>query len=149
MTHTGTVRATDALRERRQMTPDEIDAFLVAQRLCRCATIGAGELSNTTLWYVWHERVLWISINPRKSRWSGLHNGPVRGPRASVVVDVGEYPGEIRIVELRGRLRLSANRRPVPADVERLFALRYRQSHNAERYAWAYLEPRTTLSWRT
>lgn len=142
------------------MTPAEIDAFLVERLMCHLATTNAGEVTNAPLWFVWHGGLLWLSLNPNRSRWCGLRpdSGPVRGPLSAATVDAGEWPGEIRGVELRGKLRFAEGvvarhggprPRPVPPAVEDLFAVRYRRPHDATRYVWAYLSPRKILTWRS
>lgn len=55
------------LREQRRarriaMTPDEVDAFLAAERTCRVATVGAdGRPHVVPLWFAWDGRALWLT----------------------------------------------------------------------------------------
>ena len=84
------------------MTPAEVDAFLAEQRTCRVATVGAGGPHATPLWYVWSDGALWLTSLSRSQRWTDL----MADPRIAVVVDAGEEYGELRGVELRGRVEV-------------------------------------------
>ena len=81
------------------MTPDEIDAFLAAERTCRVATAGAdGRPHVVPLWFAWDGRALWLTSLVRSQRWTDL----ARDPRVAVVVDTGDAYGELRGVEISG-----------------------------------------------
>jgi nitroimidazol reductase NimA-like FMN-containing flavoprotein (pyridoxamine 5'-phosphate oxidase superfamily) len=43
------------------MTDAELDEFLAAERTCRVATAGADGPHLTALWFLWHERTLWLT----------------------------------------------------------------------------------------
>ena len=109
------------------MTPAEVDAFLAEQRTCRVATVGAGGPHATPLWYVWSGGALWLTSLSRSQRWTDL----MADPRIAVVVDAGEEYGELRGVELRGRVEVVGEvprtGEPVPEldAPERAFADRY------------------------
>jgi len=95
------------MREQRRgrkiaMTPDEIDAFLSSQRVCRVATIGAQDRPHVApLWFVWDGSALWLYSIVKSQRWSDIQ----RRPQLAIVIDAGtEY------VELHG-VEISRNRR--------------------------------------
>ncbi len=83
------------------MTPEERDAYLREQRTCRVATIGSdGAPHIGALWFLWDGGSLWLYSITRSLRWSHL----LKDPRIAVVVDDGEGYGELRGVELTGRV---------------------------------------------
>ena len=110
------------------MTPDEIDAFLAAERTCRVATAGAdGRPHVVPLWFAWDGRALWLTSLVRSQRWTDL----ARDPRVAVVVDTGDAYGELRGVEISGTATpvgdVPRGTADVPelAEPERLFARKY------------------------
>lgn len=144
------------MREQRRaraiaMTPDEVDAFLAAERTCRVATTGPAGPHNTPLWYAWHGRALWLTSLYRSQRWTDLQ----RDPRVAVVVDAGHDYGELRGVELRGRVEVVGEvprvgePHPELEAVEQLFADRYTGGTfvNDRRHAWLRLVPEKLTSW--
>ncbi|HEY0487301.1 MAG TPA: pyridoxamine 5'-phosphate oxidase family protein [Mycobacteriales bacterium] len=134
------------------MTADEIDAFLGAERTCRVATVGADGPHATPLWFVWHGGALWLYSLSRSQRWTDL----ARDPRVAVVVDAGHEYGELRGVEIRGRVTVVGEvpRTGEPcaalAEPERLFGAKYfgtdRTWHDG-RHAWLRLDPEKLASW--
>jgi len=134
------------------MTPEEVDAFLAEERTCRVATAGPGGPHVTPLWYAWHGGALWLTSVVRSQRWADLQ----RDPRVAVVVDAGTAYGELRGVELRGRVEVVGEvprtGEPVPEleGPERLFAQRYLGggpfAHDG-RHAWLRLVPDKITSW--
>jgi nitroimidazol reductase NimA-like FMN-containing flavoprotein (pyridoxamine 5'-phosphate oxidase superfamily) len=134
------------------MTPEEIDAFLAEQRTCRVATNGVNGPHATPLWYAWDGSALWLTSLSRSQRWTDLQ----RDPRVAVVVDDGEVYGELRGVELRGRVevvgevpRVGEPNAELDA-VERLYAERHRGGGPFEhdgRHAWLRLRPEKITSW--
>ncbi|MEU2563886.1 pyridoxamine 5'-phosphate oxidase family protein [Streptomyces longispororuber] len=135
------------------MTPDELDAFLTAERTCRVATVSAdGAPHASPLWFVWHGASLWLYSLTRSRRWADLR----RDPRVAVVVDAGQTYGELRGVELTGSVvRVGETPRtgaPCPEldAPERLFA---RKNFGVEemvhdgRHAWLRLTPDAVASW--
>ena len=133
------------------MTPDEVDAFLAEQRTCRVATVGTHGPHNTPLWYVWHGGALWLTSIARSQRWTDLE----ADPRVAVVVDAGEDYGELRGVELRGKVEVVGEvprtGEPVPEleGPERAMAERYMGGtmvHDG-RHAWLKLVPEKVTSW--
>jgi hypothetical protein len=133
------------------MSPAEVDAFLAEQRTCRVATNGTDGPHATPLWYAWDGSALWLTSLARSQRWTDLQ----RDPRVAVVVDAGEDYGELRGVELRGRVEVVGEvpRTGAPNDElagpEQLFADRYtggRIVHDG-RHAWLRLRPEKIVSW--
>ncbi|UGY94817.1 pyridoxamine 5'-phosphate oxidase family protein [Streptomyces gobiensis] len=135
------------------MTPQELDAFLVRQRTCRVATVGAdGSPHVGALWFCWDGASLWLFSIIRSKRWAQLR----RDPRLAVVVDDGTDYGELRGAELSGEAVFvgEAPRTGEPcAELdapEKLFAAKYfgldRMPHD-ERHAWLRLTPQTVVSW--
>ncbi|ARX81971.1 pyridoxamine 5-phosphate oxidase [Streptomyces alboflavus] len=146
--------ATTQRRGRRiMMTPDEVDAFLAAERTCRIATVSAdGAPHVSALWFAWDGSSLWLYSVTRSKRWAELR----RDPRVAVVVDAGEQYGELRGVELTGTAEVVGEvprtGEPCPElDLpERLFA---RKNFGMEemvhdgRHAWLRLTPDAIASW--
>lgn len=133
------------------MTPAEVDAFLAEQRTCRVATAGPHGPHVTPLWYVWHDGALWLTSLSRSQRWADL----VRDPRVAVVVDAGEEYGDLRGVELRGRVEVVGEvprvGEPCPEldGPEQAFADRYGDGRVGwdGRHAWLRLTPEKITSW--
>lgn len=135
------------------MMPDEVDAFLQEERVCRVASIGAdGSPHNTPLWFVWDGAALWLNSVVKSQRWRDLE----RDPRVSVVVDAGRDYRELRGVELRGRA-ISVGDTPRSAGPdeilevpESLFARKYQGGDQFQpdgRHGWLCVEPAKTVSW--
>lgn len=147
------------------MTPDEVDAFLAAERTCRVATTGAdGRPHVVPLWFVWTGGALWLTSLVRSQRWTDL----ARDPRIAVVVDTGELYGELRGVEISGSaapvgdVPRGTEVHPELAGPERLFARKYagvddlpdrRDDQETSgfipdgRHAWLRVEPEKLVSW--
>ncbi|MFD0419900.1 pyridoxamine 5'-phosphate oxidase family protein [Streptomyces sp. NPDC127108] len=146
--------ATTQRRGRRiMMTPEELDAFLAAERTCRVATVSAdGAPHVSALWFAWDGTSLWLYSVTRSKRWAELR----RDPRVAVVVDAGEQYGELRGVELTGAAEVVGEvprtGEPCPElDLpERMFA---RKNFGMEemvhdgRHAWLRLTPDAIASW--
>jgi len=133
------------------MTPDEVDAFLAEQRTCRVATVGSTGPHATPLWFVWQDGALWLTSLSRSQRWIDLQNDP----RIAVVVDAGEDYGELRGVELRGRVEVVGEvpRTGEPVSEldgpEQAFADKYSGGTIVRdgRHAWLRLVPEKVTSW--
>lgn len=133
------------------MTTDERDAFLAGERTCRVATVGTHGPHVTPLWFVWHGGSLWLTSLSRSQRWADL----AADPRVAVVIDAGEEYGELRGVELRGRVEVVGEvprtGEPVPEldGPEQAFAQRYTGGtvHHDGRHAWLRLTPEKITSW--
>lgn len=135
------------------MSRDELDVFLGGERTCRMATIGAGgEPHVTPLWFVWDGASLWLNSLVRSQRWADV----AATPEVAVVVDAGVEFGELRGVELTGRVavvgEVPRGMAPVTAlaGVERLYASKYGFAAGFEpdgRHAWLRLTPAKVVSW--
>lgn len=133
------------------MTSAEVDVFLAEERTCRVATVGTGGPHATPLWYAWHVGSLWLTSLCRSQRWTDL----MADPRMAAVVDAGQDYGELRGVEIRGRVEVVGEvpRTGEPnadlAGPEQLFADRYTGGtmvHDG-RHAWLRLVPDKITSW--
>ncbi|HXV94357.1 MAG TPA: pyridoxamine 5'-phosphate oxidase family protein [Pseudonocardia sp.] len=133
------------------MTGEEVDAFLTEQRTCRVATVGTNGPHATPLWFVWHGGALWLTSLSRSQRWTDLQ----RDPRIAAVVDTGEEYGELRGVELRGRVEVVGEvprtGEPVPEleGPEQAFADKYTGGtvvHDG-RHGWLRMVPEKITSW--
>ena len=133
------------------MTDDEVDAFLAEQRTCRVATVGADGPHATPLWFAWQGGALWLTSLARSRRWADLQ----RDPRVAVVVDAGERYGELRGVELLGRVEVVGEVPRVGEPVaelegpERVFADKYGGGvlEHDGRHGWLRLAPERIVSW--
>jgi hypothetical protein len=134
------------------MSDEERDRFLETERTCRLATIGSLGPHVMPLWFVWDGSSLWLNSVVKSQRWTDLR----RDPRVAVVVDAGIEYGELRGVELRGRVEVVGETprfgRPVPRldPVERTFAEKYTGRSERvydERHAWLELRPEKIVSW--
>jgi PPOX class probable F420-dependent enzyme len=139
--------------QRIMMTPEERDAFLAEQRTCRVATVSPdGRPHVTPLWFAWDGECLWLYSITRSRRWSELQEDP----RIAVVVDTGEEYGELRGVELTGRVEpvgeAPRTGEPYPEleAPEKLFAAKYgfgATMHHDGRHVWLRLRSETLTSW--
>ncbi|MDT0549015.1 MULTISPECIES: pyridoxamine 5'-phosphate oxidase family protein [Streptomyces] len=135
------------------MTQAELDSYLTEQRTCRVATVSAeGRPHISPLWFGWDGGSLWLYSLTRSRRWAQL----LRDPWVAVVIDDGHEYGELRGVELAGRVSIvgEAPRTGEPCPEldtpERLFAAKYfglsAMPHDG-RHAWLRLTPDTISSW--
>jgi PPOX class probable F420-dependent enzyme len=136
------------------MTPQERDAFLGEERTCRVSTVGADGAPHTSaLWFAWDGSALWLNSIVKSQRWTDL----ARDPRVSVIIDAGHDFGELRGVELIGRVEIvgevprtgEATAADLLAEPERLFAEKYANGkvHYDGRHAWLKLTPTKVVSW--
>lgn len=134
------------------MTTAERDGFLAAERICRVSTIGAdGSPHTSALWFVWDGSAMWLNSLTKSQRWVNV----VRDPRVSVLVDTGHDFGELRGVELVGRVAVVGEvpRHGEPNDEltgpERAFGDKYAAGRFAYdgRHAWLRLVPEKIVSW--
>jgi hypothetical protein len=134
------------------MSKAEVDEFLAREHTCRIATAGPAGPHLTALWFAWDGSALWLTSIVRSQRWADL----ARDPRVSVLIDAGTDYGELRGVELRGRVETVGEvpRTGQPderlAEPERLFARKYAGSdvmRHDGRHAWLRLVPDTIVSW--
>lgn len=135
------------------MTDQERDSFLSRERTCRVATVSAGGRPHVSpLWFVWDGSSLWLYSIVSSQRWKDL----VADPRLAAVVDAGEEYGELRGVELSGRVeivgpvpRTGAEAAPELSAVEEQFFSKYFGGNVAHdgRHAWLRLQPHRQFSW--
>jgi hypothetical protein len=134
------------------MDPPERDAYLAGARTCRVATVGTdGAPHVSALWFVWDGTALWLTSIVASQRWTDL----ARDPRVSVLVDDGHGFGELRGVELIGRVVTVGEvpRTGEPNDElaapEASFAAKYAGGTFAHdgRHAWLKLVPEKVVSW--
>ncbi|MFI0239316.1 pyridoxamine 5'-phosphate oxidase family protein [Streptomyces sp. NPDC016845] len=146
--------ATQQRRGRKiMMTPRELDSFLTEQRTCRVATVSADGMPHVSpLWFVWDGTSLWLYSLTRSRRWADLR----ADGRVAVAVDAGEEYGELRGVELSGRVEFVGESprtgEPCPEldAPERLFARKnfgMSEMFHDGRHAWARLTPDKIASW--
>ena len=145
--------STQRHRRRMAMTPEEIDAFLDAERTCRLASLTpSGAPHVSALWFAWDGASMWFYSIVNSQRWADI----ARDPRAAVIVDSGHDFFELRGVELRGRLvqvgevpRLGDAAVPELEVPERLFAAKYMgdSMYHDKRHAWLRLTPEKIASW--
>ena len=111
------------------MTPDEVDAFLAAERTCRVATVGAdGRPHVVPLWFAWDGRALWLTSLVRSQRGVEITG------TATPVGDVPRGTGQV----------------PQLAEPERLFARKYAgvDTYTPDgRHAWLKVVPEKIVSW--
>ena len=144
---------TEQRRGRRiAMSPEERNQFLAEERTCRIATVNRdGSPHVSPLWFVWDGEALWLNSIVKSQRWTNL----TRDPRVSVIVDGGHDYGELRGLELMGRVEMIGDvpRTAEPngaLDVpEQLFADKYADGtfHPDGRHAWVRLTPDKIVSW--
>lgn len=146
------------MREQRRnraiaMTPDERDAFLAEERVCRVATIkGDGSPHVAPLWFVWDGAHLWLNSIVRSQRWTDI----ARDGRVSIVVDAGTAYDELRGVEISGTAEpigdapRTDGANPVVSGAERLYARKYAGTEEFRpdgRHAWLRVTPMKIVSW--
>ena len=133
------------------MTPEERDAFLRDERTCRVGTIGADGPHVTALWFVWDGTSIWLNSIVKSQRWTDLE----RDPRVTLLVDTGEGFGELRGIEIKGRVvpvgeipRVGEANDALVAP-EQLFGEKYAAGtfvHDG-RHAWLRVVPEKIVSW--
>jgi hypothetical protein len=144
------------IREQRRsrriaMTPEERDAFLLDQRTCRLATVNAAGPHLSAVWFVWDGEALWVSSIVKSQRWTDIQ----RDPRVSVMVDTGDEFGELRGIEIIGRVEVVGEvpRAGEPNDElvtpERLSGDKYSGGRFVYdgRHAWLRIVPEKFVSW--
>ncbi len=140
------------------MTPEELDAFLAAERTCRVATIGVDGPHATPLWFGWDGTSLWLYSIVKSQRWTDL----MRDPRIGVTIDTGVDYLELRGVEITGTVEVvgdaprTGGDHPELAEIERQFARKYMSAPDAPpndemfhdgRHGWLRVTPKKIASW--
>jgi Pyridoxamine 5'-phosphate oxidase len=139
------------------MTPEEVDAFLAAERTCRVATGSPSGPHLTALWFAWSAGSLWLYSIVNSQRWTDLN----RDGRIAILVDAGEDYFELRGVEIQGTAAVVGEVPRTGADVpelveaERTFAAKYfgagpapdQKMYHDGRHAWLRVTPEKITSW--
>ena len=135
------------------MSTQELDRFLEQERVCRLSTVAAdGTPRSNPLWFVWHDRALWLYSLVGTQRWANIE----RNPSVSALVDAGHDYGELQGVELLGKVAVvgdvprTGHHDPDLETPERLFFHKYfdrdKPVHDG-RHAWLRLVPDQVVSW--
>ncbi len=75
------------------MSDEELEAFLAAERIVSCATIGRNGWPHVMpLWYVLRDRAIWVWTYAASQKVRNLE----RDPRATLLVEAGEAYEELR-----------------------------------------------------
>ena len=135
------------------MSTEEVDTFLYQERVCRVSTVARdGTPRSNPLWFVWHDRCLWLYSLVGTQRWANVE----RNPNVSALVDAGHDYGELHGVELIGTVAVvgdvprTGRHDPDVAIPEHLFFRKYFDrddpAHDG-RHAWLRLVPNKVVSW--
>jgi hypothetical protein len=135
------------------MSTQEMDRFLEQERVCRLSTVAAdGTPRSNPLWFVWYDRALWLYSLVGTQRWANIE----RNPTVSALVDAGHDYGELRGIELLGKVAIvgdlprTGHHDPDLETPERLFFRKYfdrdEPVHDG-RHAWLRLVPDQVVSW--
>jgi hypothetical protein len=137
------------------MTPEELDAFLAAERICRVATVGVDGPHATPLWFGWDGTALWLYSIVKSQRWTDL----MRDPRIGVTIDTGVDYLELRGVEITGTVEVvgdaprTGGDDPQLAAIEKQFGNKYMDSSGGGnmfhdgRHGWLRVTPNKIASW--
>ena len=135
------------------ITPEELDAFLAGERICRVGTVSTdGAPHVSPLWFVWDGKSVWIYSLFNSRRWRDLE----RDPRVSIVMDGGHDISELRGVEFRGsvervgELPRVGEANPELETPERLFGRKYLGRDHIEydgHHGWLRLSPDRIVTW--
>ena len=135
------------------MTPEERDAYLTNERVCRVASVGAdGNPHVTPLWFIWDGTHFWLNSIVKSQRWVDLQ----RHPNIAIVVDGGREFFELHGVEIEGSVAVigevprEVTLNPELAPIELAFARKYANSesfHVDGRHGWLRVTPTKITSW--
>ena len=135
------------------MTPEERDAYLIDERVCRVASVGAdGNPHVTPLWFIWDGTHFWLNSIVKSQRWVDLQ----RHPNIAIVVDGGREFFELHGVEIEGSVAVigevprEVTLNPELAPIELAFARKYANSesfHVDGRHGWLRVTPTKITSW--
>ena len=85
------------------MTADEIEAFLVEQKIATMATMHPdGSIHAVAMWYGFLDGVLTVETKAKSQKVQNLR----RDPRITFLVEAGERYEELRGVEIVGRAQI-------------------------------------------
>ena len=135
------------------MTAEERDAYLIDERVCRVASVGAdGNPHVTPLWFIWDGTHFWLNSIVKSQRWVDLQ----RHPNIAIVVDGGREFFELHGVEIEGSVAVigevprEVTLNPELAPIELAFARKYANSesfHVDGRHGWLRVTPTKITSW--
>jgi hypothetical protein len=134
------------------MSATELDEYLASQRTCRLATNSvAGPPHQSPLYFVWHDGDIWTSSLVRSQRWTDIE----RDPAVSVLVDSGDFYGELRGVEIHGtavqvgEVPRIGEPNPQLEVIEAVMTRKYDEGLSAHdgRHAWLRITPTKLISW--
>jgi hypothetical protein len=134
------------------MSEVELDQYLATQLTCRLATNSVdGPPHQSPLYFVWNDGVLWTSSLVRSQRWKDIE----RDPAVSVLVDSGDFYGELRGVEIHGvavqvgEVPRVGEPNPQLEAIEAMMTAKYNQGLSAHdgRHAWLQIKPTKLISW--
>jgi Pyridoxamine 5'-phosphate oxidase len=134
------------------MSPEEIDAFLSAQRTCRVATISVDGPHATPLWFLWDGTHVWLYSITRAQRWSDL----MKDPRIGIVVDAGHDYFDLHGVEITGTVEVVGEvpRSGEPNDQLAALEIQFAQKNFGIdqmvydlKHAWLKVTPSKIASW--
>lgn len=134
------------------MTAEELDEFLDGERTCRLATVTSTGPHLSALWFAWDGASLWLYSLTNSKRWRDLS----KDPGVAVLVDAGRDYGELRGVELQGRVEIvgevprTGEPHPALDTPEQLFARKYLGIDTMvydEKHAWLRLTPDFIRTW--
>jgi nitroimidazol reductase NimA-like FMN-containing flavoprotein (pyridoxamine 5'-phosphate oxidase superfamily) len=129
------------------MTPEEVDAFLRAERTCRVATVrGDGAPHVVPLWFVWHEGSIWINNLRRARRSRDLEAGSA----VALCIDTGVEYFELRGAVVYGTPQTVDPEDPALAPVRQGFGDKYfggNQVPDVKSHQWLRVVPDRIASW--
>ena len=135
------------------ITPEELDAFLARERICRVGTVSTdGAPHVSPLWFAWDGKSIWIYSLLKSQRWKDLE----RDPRVSIVIDTGHDISELRGVEFRGKVERVGELPRVGEpnaeleEPERLFGEKYMGRSQLQydgHHGWLRLLPERIVTW--
>jgi PPOX class probable F420-dependent enzyme len=130
------------------MTPEEIDAFLAAPRLCHFATVdAAGHPRVRPLWFLWKDGEFWLTTR-REARHTGRDLASSPGVALSVASEDRPYRavialGQPELVEKTEELLLAISTR-YDEEAGRRWAARVMEEPDR---VILRLKPATLLTW--
>lgn len=130
------------------LTPEEVEAFLTAQRTARVATCGPdGTPHVVPLWFVWVDGALFVNT----SRGNRSVRNLEANPRAAATVDDGEGYDELRGVLLTGPAEEASGDPRLP-EVRDAFGAKYFGGNRPHFELWrnrifVRLDPGRVASW--
>jgi nitroimidazol reductase NimA-like FMN-containing flavoprotein (pyridoxamine 5'-phosphate oxidase superfamily) len=133
-------------RDQLLLTDDELDEMLRTERTLRAATVSPDGWPHVVpLWFVWHDRQIWINSLRRSRRARDVRAGsPV-----ALCVDTGLEYGELRGAVLYGRFETIEDD-PALLVVKADFARKYWKLEmvpDLKSHAWLRLSPDRVASW--